>query len=162
MAFEKGFSNITFSRLRDFVPLDSDFKLPEALDEISYVANATNFRRFILNSFGKDDLDPDYLIAVDEDTRLTYQGYRRFLMSDLRHIFTLGADRNSTAYKRETKYLAKQMLIRGYVRIQREHVQSQTANRVLRDRLLQALSSTTSHTIYGFPSTTLPVNKKCR
>ncbi|KAF2648716.1 hypothetical protein K491DRAFT_783877 [Lophiostoma macrostomum CBS 122681] len=114
MAIEKGFTNITFSRLRDFVPADSDFKLPEKLDEVSYVANATNFRRFILNNFGKDDLDVDHLIATEEDTRLTYQGYRRFLMSDLKHIFTLGADRNSTAYKRETKYLAKQMLRRGY------------------------------------------------
>ncbi|KAL6149993.1 hypothetical protein ACJQWK_02455 [Exserohilum turcicum] len=114
MAIEKGFTNVVFSRLRNFVPPDSDFKLPDTLDEISYVANATNFRRFILNNFGKDDLDVDYLIAVDEDTRLTYQGYRRFLMSDLRHIFTLGDDRTGKAYKRETKYLAKQMLARGY------------------------------------------------
>jgi pyoverdine/dityrosine biosynthesis protein Dit1 len=111
MAVEKEFTNIGFSRLRDFV----DFKLPETLDEIHYVANATNFRRFILNKFGKDDLDVDHLIAVDEDTRLTYQGYRRFLMSDLRYIFTLGGKRTSNTYKRETKYLAKQMLVRGYV-----------------------------------------------
>lgn len=115
MAIEKGFTNVDFSRLRDFVPSDSDFRLPESMDEISYVANATNFRRFILNKFGKDDLDIDQLIAADEDTRLTYQGYRRFLMSDLRHIFTLGADRTSNAYKKQTKYLAKQMLVRGYV-----------------------------------------------
>ncbi|KAL5443710.1 hypothetical protein PMIN06_008623 [Paraphaeosphaeria minitans] len=113
MAVEQDFTNIRFSRLRDFVPADSTLKLPDKLDEISYVANATNFRRFILNKFGKDGLDVDELIATDTDTRLTYQGYRRFLMSDLRHIFTLGADRNSTAYKRETKYLAKQMIVRG-------------------------------------------------
>ncbi|KAF2420724.1 P-loop containing nucleoside triphosphate hydrolase protein [Tothia fuscella] len=111
MAVEKGFTNIGFSRLRDFVV---NFTLPETLDEIHYVANATNFRRFVLNKWGKDDLDVDQLIAVDEDTRLTYQGYRRFLMSDLRHIFTLGGKRTSNEYKRETKYLAKQMLVRGY------------------------------------------------
>ncbi|TLD30090.1 Palmitoyltransferase [Venturia nashicola] len=110
MSEEMGFTNIGFSRLNDFV----DFNLPEALDEIHYVANATNFRRFILNKFGKDDLDVDHLIATDEDTRLTYQGHRRFLMSDLKHIFTVGADRTSNAYKRQTKYLAKQMLVRGY------------------------------------------------
>ncbi|KAH7317460.1 Pyoverdine/dityrosine biosynthesis protein-domain-containing protein [Rhexocercosporidium sp. MPI-PUGE-AT-0058] len=110
MATEKGFTNIAFSRLLDFV----DFNLPKALDEIHYVANATNFRRFILNKFGNDDLDVDQLIATDEDTRLTYQGYRRFLMSDLRYIFTLGGSRTSNSYKRETKYLAKQMLVRGY------------------------------------------------
>ena len=115
MAIEKGFTNIEFSRLRNFVPRDAELKLPETLDEISYVANATNFRRYILNKFGKDDLDPEHLIATEEDTRLTYQGYCRFLTSDLKHIFTLGADRTGKAYKRETKYLAKQMLIRGYV-----------------------------------------------
>lgn len=111
MAVEKGFTRIEFSRLHHFV----DFKLPDPLDEVGYVANATSFRRFILNKFGKDDLDVDNLIAVDEDTRLTYQGYRRFLMSDLKHIFTLGGKRTSNEYKRETKYLAKQMLVRGYV-----------------------------------------------
>jgi pyoverdine/dityrosine biosynthesis protein Dit1 len=111
MAAENGFTNIGFSRLRDLV----DLELPETLDEIHYVANATNFRRFVLNRFGKDDLDVNGLIASDEDTRLTYQGYRRFLMSDLRYIFTLGGTRTSNSYKRETKYLAKQMLVRGYV-----------------------------------------------
>lgn len=117
MAIAKGFTNIEFSRLRDFVPSDSEFKLPETLDEVSYVANATNFRRFILNNFGKDDLDIDQVIATDEDTRLTYQGYQRFLISDLRYIYTLGADRTSNTYKKQTKYLAKQMLARGYVSI---------------------------------------------
>ncbi|EHK96069.1 putative Spore wall maturation protein DIT1 [Glarea lozoyensis 74030] len=96
MAAENGFTHIGFSRLRDLV----DLELPETLDEIHYVANATNFRRSVLNRFGRDDLDVNSLIASDEDTRLTYQGYRRFLMSDLR----------------ETKYLAKQMLVRGYNR----------------------------------------------
>lgn len=138
MSIDKGFTNIDFSRLRNFVPRDSDFKLPEQLDEISYVANATNFRRFILNNFGKDDLDPDRLIAEDEDTRLTYLGYRRFLMSDLRHIYTLGEDRNSTAYKRQTKYLAKQMLIRGYVSMQNTLVRTKVEQR----RLLTLSSAT--------------------
>lgn len=118
MAAEMGFTNIGFSRLHNFV----DFKLPDALDEVRYVANATNFRRFILNKFGKDDLDIDNLIAVDEDTRLTYQGYRRFLMSDLRYIFTLGGKRTSNEYKRETKYLAKQMLVRGYVSLTEQEI----------------------------------------
>jgi hypothetical protein len=149
MAIEKGFTNIEFSRLRNFIPVGSDFKLPEKMDEISYVANATNFRRFILNKFGKDDLDPDQLIADDEDTRLTYQGYRRFLMSDLRHIFTLGADRNATAYKRETKYLAKQMLVRGYVSNKSQIAEKWIADGFVWDRLLQEQSSTTFHIICG-------------
>lgn len=113
MAAQKGFHHIDFSRLRDLV----DFPLPEKLEEITYVANATNFRRFLFNKYGKDDLDIDHEIATVPDTRMTYLGYRRFLESDLRYIFPLGEGRSNKGYKRDVKYLAKQMLIRGYVSI---------------------------------------------
>ncbi|KAL8945037.1 MAG: hypothetical protein Q9216_000021 [Gyalolechia sp. 2 TL-2023] len=110
MAVQKGFNLIDFSRLGDLV----DFPLPEKLEEISYVANATNFRRFLLNQHGEDDLDIDHQIATNPDTQLTYLGYRRFLESDLRYIFPLGSGRSNKAYKKDVKYLAKQMLIRGH------------------------------------------------
>ena len=111
MAVEKGFRHIDFSRLKDLV----NFPLPEKLEEIVYVANATNFRRFLFNKYGNDDLDIDREIATKPDTQLTYLGYRRFLESDLRYIFPLGQGRSNHSYKRDVKYLAKQMLIRGYV-----------------------------------------------
>jgi pyoverdine/dityrosine biosynthesis protein Dit1 len=111
MAVQKGFNNINFSRIRDFV----DFPMSEKLDEITYVANATNFRRFILDHFGKDNVDIDHEIATNPDTKMTYLGYRRFLESDLQYIFPLGKGRTSNSYKRDVKHLAKQMLIRGHV-----------------------------------------------
>ena len=111
MAVQKGFAHIAFSRLRDLV----NFPLPERLEEITYVANATNFRRFLFNKYGKDDLDIDHEIATNPDTQLTYLGYRRFLESDLRHIFPLREGRSHRSYKRDVQYLAKQMLIRGHV-----------------------------------------------
>jgi len=111
MAVQKGFIHINFSRLKDLV----NFPLPERLEEITYVANATNFRRFLFNKYGKDDLDIDHEISTIPDTQLTYLGYRRFLESDLRYIFPLGKDRSNHRYKKDVKYLAKQMLIRGYV-----------------------------------------------
>ncbi|KAJ4982875.1 ABC transporter cdr4 [Stagonosporopsis vannaccii] len=110
MAVEKGFQHIAFSRLRDFV----DFPMPEKLEEITYVANAMNFRRFIFNRYGNDNIDIDHEIATDPDTKMTYLGYKRFLESDLKHIFPIGNGRSSNGYKRDVKYLAKQMLIRGY------------------------------------------------
>ncbi|KAH6873803.1 Pyoverdine/dityrosine biosynthesis protein-domain-containing protein [Thelonectria olida] len=110
MALEKGFDHIDFSRLRDLVK----FPLPEKLQEITYVANATNFRRSLLNRYGKDDLDIDHEIATNPDTLMTYRGYRRFLESDLQYIFQTGKGRSSNGYKRDVKYLAKEMLIRGY------------------------------------------------
>lgn len=111
MAVEKGFKHIDFSRIRDLV----QFPGPEKLEEMTYVANATNFRRYLLNKYGKDDIDIDHEIKTNPDTNLTYLGYRRFLESDLKHIFPLGKDRSNKSYKNDVRYLAKQMLIRGYV-----------------------------------------------
>ncbi|KAF2846133.1 hypothetical protein T440DRAFT_248598 [Plenodomus tracheiphilus IPT5] len=111
MCEQKGFKHIDFSRLKDLATFPG---LPDKLQEISYVANATNFRRVILNKYGKEDINIDNEIATNPDTKLTYLGYRRFLESDLQHIFPLGGGRTSNGYKRDVKYLAKQMLIRGY------------------------------------------------
>ncbi|KAG5751709.1 hypothetical protein H9Q69_003536 [Fusarium xylarioides] len=110
LASDKGFRHISFSRIRDLV----DIPLPAKLHEIAYVANATNFRRALLNRFGKDDIDIDKEIEKDPDTKMTYLGYRRFLESDLKHIFPVGNGRTANAYRRDVRYLAKQMLIRGY------------------------------------------------
>lgn len=92
-----------------------DFPLPQKMTEITYVANCTTFRRLLLNKYGKADLDIDHEIATNPDTKLTYLGYKRFLESDLKYIFPRGADRTANGYRRDCKYLAKQMLIRGYV-----------------------------------------------
>jgi len=113
MAVQKRFNHIEFSRLKDL----GNFPLPEKIEEITYVANATNFRRFIMNKYGNDNLDIDYEITTKPDTQMTYLGYRRFLESDLKFIFPLGNGRSGHGYKRDVKYLAKQMLIRGYVSI---------------------------------------------
>uniref|UniRef100_A0A0D2Y0I3 Uncharacterized protein n=1 Tax=Fusarium oxysporum (strain Fo5176) TaxID=660025 RepID=A0A0D2Y0I3_FUSOF len=110
LASKKGLQHISFSRIRDLV----DLPLPAEMHEIAYVANATNFRRALLNRFGKDDIDIDKEIEKDPDTKMTYLGYRRFLESDLKHIFPVGNGRTANAYRRDVRYLAKQMLIRGY------------------------------------------------
>ncbi|KAJ5885814.1 transferase family protein [Penicillium tannophilum] len=107
---EKGFNHISFSRIRDLL----DFPLPEKLNEIIYVANCTTFRRLLLNKYGDDNLDIDHEIATDPDVKLTYLGYKRFLESDLQYIFPRGKGRSAHSYKRDCKYLAKQMLRRGY------------------------------------------------
>jgi pyoverdine/dityrosine biosynthesis protein Dit1 len=111
MARKKKFHSIAFSKMSDLI----DIKLPENLREITYVANCTTFRRLLLNKYGRADLDIDNEIATNPDTKLTYLGYKRFLESDLKYIFPRGAERTANGYRRECKYLAKQMLIRGYV-----------------------------------------------
>ncbi|KAL4778524.1 Pyoverdine/dityrosine biosynthesis protein-domain-containing protein [Aspergillus varians] len=110
MAIERQFNCISFSRIRDLL----DISLPAKLNEIVYVANCTTFRRLLLNKYGSPDLDINHEIRSNPDTKLTYLGYKRFLESDLKHIFPRGTDRSAHSYKRDCKYLAKQMLIRGY------------------------------------------------
>ncbi|RWA11645.1 hypothetical protein EKO27_g3464 [Xylaria grammica] len=110
MAVEKKFDCISFSRMKDLL----EFPLPEEMREIIYVANCGNFRRMLLNRHGNPDLDIDHEIATNPDTKLTYLGYKRFLESDLKYIFPQGTNRSGNSYKRDCKYLAKQMLIRGY------------------------------------------------
>jgi pyoverdine/dityrosine biosynthesis protein Dit1 len=112
MAAKKKFTHIIFSRLQDLIKFP---RMPENLQEISYIANATNFRRFLFNKYGKEDIDIEHRIATDPDTLMTYRGYCRFLESDLQYIFVTGNGRTSNGYKRDVKYLAKEMLIRGYV-----------------------------------------------
>lgn len=111
MTTNLGFSRLTFSRIKDLV----NFPSPAALNEITYVASATNFRRCLLNQYGDDNIDIEREINTNPDTMATYLGYRRFLVSDLKYIFPLGASRSKTAYKKDVKFLAQQMLIRGYV-----------------------------------------------
>ncbi|PWY83843.1 transferase family protein [Aspergillus sclerotioniger CBS 115572] len=110
MAVQKQFTNVAFSRIKDLL----DLPLPKRMSEIVYIANCTAFRRLLLNKYGNPDLDIDHEIATNPDTKLTYLGYKRFLESDLKHILHIGRDKSAHSYKQDCKYLAKQMLIRGY------------------------------------------------
>ncbi|KDN65174.1 putative taurine catabolism dioxygenase TauD [Colletotrichum sublineola] len=110
IAAKKNLTNIEFSRLQDLVHLPN---LPNKLEEITYVANATNFRRALLNNYGRSDYDPSKEISQNEDTRLTYRGYIKFLETDLRHVYPVGEDRSKTKFKTGIEYISKQMLQRG-------------------------------------------------
>ncbi|KAJ3525004.1 hypothetical protein NM208_g11827 [Fusarium decemcellulare] len=109
MSSANGFHHILFSRLNDLVPLD----LPQTLDRISYTANATNFRRVLMNHFGSQDFSVSDKIAQDEDTRLTYRGYLKFLQTDLANTYPIGPSYTKSQFKKGIEVIAKQMLIRG-------------------------------------------------
>lgn len=149
MAIKKKFHSIKFSHMRDLIDID----LPEKLREITYVANCTTFRRLLINKYGRTDLDIDDEIANNTDTKLTYLGYKRFLESDLKYIFPRGAERTANGYRRDCKYLAKQMIIRGYVSLHNLLRLVMTANTVSLPRPLLALSRTLTPTTCVYPST---------
>ncbi|KJZ69000.1 hypothetical protein HIM_11602 [Hirsutella minnesotensis 3608] len=105
---EKGLEHIAFSRLRDLVSIT----LPDQLDEMTYVSNATNFRRALMNGFGRDDWEWKE-VSQSEDVCLTYRGYIKFLEQDLQDVFPLTGSRSKSKYKKGIEYIAKQMLQRG-------------------------------------------------
>lgn len=108
LAQRKGFNHIQFSRLSDLVP-----SLAPAKDEVSYVANATNFRLGLLGMFKSQDWDVDDRIAHEEDICMTYRGYIKFLAADLADTYPVGGDFTKSKFKKGTEHIAKQMLIRG-------------------------------------------------
>jgi alpha-ketoglutarate-dependent taurine dioxygenase len=83
------------------------------LDEITYIASATEFRRALLNLFGRPDYDPSAQIAANEDTCLTYRGYIKFLDTDLQTVYPVGPERSRSRYKKAVEFIAKRMLSRG-------------------------------------------------
>ena len=110
MAVANNFKHIRFARLNDLL----HSSLPHD-DEMAYVANASEFRRLLINSFGRADYDASLEISTNEDTCLTYKGYLKFLETDLEFVYPLGPERSKKAYKKGVGYIAKQMLARGDV-----------------------------------------------
>ncbi|PTD05777.1 hypothetical protein FCULG_00001893 [Fusarium culmorum] len=108
LSAEKEFHNISFSRLRDLVEID----LPQELDEMSYVANASNFRRALLNTFSKPGWSWEQ-VRQSDDQCMTYRGYIKFLQTDLETVYPVGENRTKSKYKRGIEYIAKQMMARG-------------------------------------------------
>lgn len=124
LAVEKAYSHISFSRLRDLVTIS----LPEQVDEMTYVANASNFRRALLNTFSRPDWDWKE-VSQSEDVCLTYRGYIKFLETDLQYVYPQGPDRSKSKYKRGIEYIAKQMLARGDVS-HHQHIRDWNSNTV--------------------------------
>ncbi|KAI9172558.1 putative pyoverdine/dityrosine biosynthesis protein [Paramyrothecium foliicola] len=100
--------HISFSRIRDLVPMS----LPEEMDEMTYIANASNFRRALINTHGQPSQEWKEVIK-NEDTCMTYRGYIKFLETDLQDVFPQSESRSKSKYKKGIEYIAKQMLHRG-------------------------------------------------
>ncbi len=111
LSVQKKFHNVEFSRLKDLVNID----IPDKLDQITYICNATNFRVALLSQFADPEMDLPSKISKDEDTCLTYRGYIKFLSTDLQDVYPIGEHRSKSQYKKGVEYIAKQMLKRGDV-----------------------------------------------
>jgi pyoverdine/dityrosine biosynthesis protein Dit1 len=110
IAVAKGYKHISFSRIQDLVSI----ALPEQLNEMTYVANASNFRRALLNTFSRSDWDWKTL-SQNEDVSLAYKGYIKVLEIDLQTMYPVGDDSSKLKYKQGIESVAEQMMARGDV-----------------------------------------------
>lgn len=124
MATAKGHKHIIFSRLQDLVGttlLDEPGELdePDELDELNemtYVTNASNFRRALLSGFGSPDWKWE-TASQREDVQLTYKGYIKALGIDLQHMYDFKDDENRTKFQQGVEITSQQMLARGDVSV---------------------------------------------
>ena len=112
--------HIRFARLWDMLGgvLDT-----VGADKTYYLANAGRIRDEVIAKYSDPALDVSQLIKDDEDFRLTYCGYKKFLAKDLQHSIRLGMggighkDANALSkHKFDQKIVAptaKQMIKRG-------------------------------------------------
>lgn len=135
--------------------------LPKVLDEISYIANATNFRLALMNNFRHQDWDVSEKIAEDWDVCMTYRGYLKFLQTDLAQVFPVSDTFTKSKFKRGMEDIAKQMLIRGQVR-QTNHTVSthETFYTNGKSRPSPGRFAKSSLTTSVYPSTPLPARKR--
>ncbi|EFR04287.1 hypothetical protein MGYG_07296 [Nannizzia gypsea CBS 118893] len=105
-----GCTHLSFTHPKDLVHIPG---LPAKVEEMVYVANASNFRRALLNKFSNPKLDVATEIVEQEDTRLIYCAYTQLLENDLRYMYNLDEHKNGLRYRDDVKFLARQLIIRG-------------------------------------------------
>ena len=84
-----------------------------------YLAHAGCYRRELIARYTPKDLDTRGVIRNEVDTCMTYMGYMKFLLKDLRHSSlakdALGQKLSSAKYKAVIKKIALAMIERGKV-----------------------------------------------
>lgn len=109
----KGYTHIEFARLKDLLGIAS---LRDDMDDMTYAATAPSIRLALMNRYGTsnwDTLTDESYVKGDENKRLTYCGYLKFLSLDLANTYPIGATRTKSAFKRGVEVIAKSMLRRG-------------------------------------------------
>ena len=92
----------------------------ENLDREGYLIHASCYRRELVAKFGSVDFDARAAVHSDDDIRMTYRGYIKFLTKDLMYsplaIKTQSQQNPKKRYKDAIESLAYQMIYRGKVR----------------------------------------------
>lgn len=109
----KGYTHIEFARLKDLL---GNANLRDEADEMAYAATAPSVRLALMHRYGDfnwDAITSESYVKNDENKRLTYCGYLKFLSLDLASTYPIGPERTKSAFKRGVEVIAKSMLKRG-------------------------------------------------
>ncbi|OAL43312.1 Clavaminate synthase-like protein [Pyrenochaeta sp. DS3sAY3a] len=109
----RGYAHIEFARLKDLLGIAS---LRDETDDMAYAAAAPSIRLALMHRYGTfnwDAVTNESYVKNDENKRLTYCGYLKFLSLDLAHTYPIGPGRTKSAFKRGVETIAKSMLKRG-------------------------------------------------
>ncbi|KAF2997565.1 hypothetical protein E8E13_001424 [Curvularia kusanoi] len=109
----KGYTHLEFARLKDLLGISS---LRDASDDMAYAATAPSVRLALMHRYGNFDwatMTNESYVKEDENKRLTYCGYLKFLALDLADTYPVGPGRTKSAFKRGVEVIAKSMLKRG-------------------------------------------------
>lgn len=109
----KNYRHVEFARLKDLLGIPS---LRDEIDEMGYAATAPSIRLALMHRYGTfnwDAITNESYAQKDENKRLTYCGYLKFLSLDLANTFPIGPGRTRSAFKRGVEVIAKSMLRRG-------------------------------------------------
>lgn len=109
----KGYAHIEFARLKDLLGASS---VRDEMDDMAYAAAAPSVRLALMQRYGSSNWDSvtnDSYVKNDENKRLTYCGYLKFLALDLASAYPIGPERTKSAFKKGVEVIAKSMLRRG-------------------------------------------------
>ena len=91
----------------------------EGLTREEYLIHAGCYRRELVARYGPRNFDSHAAVQEEEDTRMTYRGYIKFLTKDLAYsklaTETQGQANPKKRYKEAIEALAYQMITRGKV-----------------------------------------------
>ena len=109
----KGYTHLEFARLKDLLGISS---LRDASDAMTYAATASSIRLALMQRYSNFDwvkMTNESYVKDDENKRLVYCGYLKFLALDLASTYPVGPGRTKSAFKRGVEAIAKSMLKRG-------------------------------------------------
>ncbi|EED22840.1 pyoverdine/dityrosine biosynthesis protein, putative [Talaromyces stipitatus ATCC 10500] len=109
IAREKGYACIRFNRIMNLLGIYRGAEISKG----EYTQLCDKARSELHRRYGRPGFDVDTFLKTDEDYLRTYNGYDKFMKSDLRFSPVTKNCPGPKQYKKKVKLIAKSMIVRG-------------------------------------------------